>query len=240
VSFIIAWLITAVVAFGVARQGVAVVGDQVTSRRPAPLTAEEVRERLTPEADSGDSTAAALTGQSAGAVGDEATAASQEGSDQGGSAEVEGVEALGTAASTTTTPQRSATGPVTPDSPTSTSLPATPTVSTSAPSPVPPPTSPSTVPVSAAPSSTTPVPPTSSTFASVRRTYNLVGGSVALLFTPTGVSVQFATPKPGFEADINEEGRNGVRVEFESESHRSRVDGWWNAGAQDQVYEQKG
>lgn len=67
------------------------------------------------------------------------------------------------------------------------------------------------------------------------RTYALVGGTVSLRFEPSGVTVAFANPAGGFDVEVEEEHGNGVRVEFESESHRSRVTGWWDGGPRDEV-----
>ena len=46
-----------------------------------------------------------------------------------------------------------------------------------------------------------------------------------------------ATPKPGFTVDIGDSHDGGVRVEFENDDHRSRLDGWWDGGPQDEVRE---
>ena len=70
------------------------------------------------------------------------------------------------------------------------------------------------------------------------RTYTLVGGSASLRFTSSGVTVLWANPNAGFEVEIEPENVNGVKVEFESETHRSRVDGWWDDGPQDRVREE--
>lgn len=70
------------------------------------------------------------------------------------------------------------------------------------------------------------------------RTYNLVGGTATLRFTPAGVTVVSAVPKAGFSVDVSPDDGEGARVEFESESHDSRVDGWWDAGPQDEVREE--
>lgn len=88
---------------------------------------------------------------------------------------------------------------------------------------------------SPAPTATTAPPPPPP--APETRTYTLVGGTVALRFASTGVTVVYATPAAGFEVDVEPEHGNGVRVEFESESHRSRVDGWWDNGPVDRVRE---
>lgn len=72
------------------------------------------------------------------------------------------------------------------------------------------------------------------------RTYALVGGTAALRFAPSGVSVLYATPKPGFTVETEPEHVNGFRVEFESDAHRSRVAGWWEGGPQDRTREVPG
>ena len=48
-----------------------------------------------------------------------------------------------------------------------------------------------------------------------------------------------ATPAAGFTVDIGESHDGGARVEFESDDHRSRVDGWWDGGPQDEVREDR-
>lgn len=69
------------------------------------------------------------------------------------------------------------------------------------------------------------------------RTYNLVGGTATLRFSAAGVEVLSAAPKPGFSVDVSAGHDGGARVEFESDDHRSRVDGWWAGGPQDEVRE---
>lgn len=87
------------------------------------------------------------------------------------------------------------------------------------------------------PGPTTPAAPPV-TPASVTRTYDLVGGTVTLRFTNTGVTVVTAAPKAGFSVDVGEGHDNGARVEFESEDHQSRLDAWWDNGPQDEVREE--
>ncbi len=70
------------------------------------------------------------------------------------------------------------------------------------------------------------------------RTYSLTGGTATLRFSPNGVTVQDATPKPGFSVDVESEDDNGVRVVFRSEAHESRVDGWWEGGPRDRIREE--
>lgn len=69
------------------------------------------------------------------------------------------------------------------------------------------------------------------------RSYALVGGTATLRFSPQGVTVVTATPNPGFSVDVEPEHGNGVKVEFESEAHESRVDGWWDGGPVERVSE---
>lgn len=88
--------------------------------------------------------------------------------------------------------------------------------------------------VASPPATATPPPPAPSP---ETRTYSLVGGTVALRFASTGVTVVYATPAAGFEVDVEPEHGNGVQVDFESDSHRSRVDGWWENGPVDRVRE---
>lgn len=104
------------------------------------------------------------------------------------------------------------------------------------------PPAPATVPLTtttAPATATAPTPATTTTVpvAAETRTYNVVGGSVSLRFAPTGVTVVWATPNSGFEVDVEPENTNGVRVRFESDAHRSRVDGWWDGGPRDDVRE---
>ena len=64
------------------------------------------------------------------------------------------------------------------------------------------------------------------------RTYRMEGGVVTLRFAPAGVEVVGATPNEGFTVDSEPEHGNGVKVEFGSDGHESRVDAWWDGGPQ--------
>jgi len=70
------------------------------------------------------------------------------------------------------------------------------------------------------------------------KTYDMAGGTATLRFSAAGVTVLAATPKPGFSVDASPTHDNGVRVEFENDDHRSRVDAWWDGGPQDEVREE--
>lgn len=66
--------------------------------------------------------------------------------------------------------------------------------------------------------------------ASELRSYSVVGGSVTLRFSPGKVEVVSVQPNPGFSVDIEGDGTAEASVKLESESHESRVKGWWEAG----------
>jgi hypothetical protein len=195
VPFIAAWFAAGVAAVLLASAGVAMVSRQVTGSRPAPLSADEVREELADEEGNPPTTAEGAT------------------------------------TTTTTTSPTSPTSLTSPTSPSST--PGTSGPGTTGGSPV------STVP----PVTTTP-PPTDGTTTTtppptaINRTYDLVGGTTTLRFTSAGVTVLTAVPAAGFSVEIDDDTHgNGVRVEFESDDHRSRVDAWWEGGPRDEVRE---
>ena len=91
--------------------------------------------------------------------------------------------------------------------------------------------------VRSTPATSTTSSPATTSAAGETRTYNLVGGTASLRFLPSGVEVVFANPAPGFTVEIEPEHVNGVKVEFESPTHESRVDGWWEGGPVDRVRE---
>lgn len=89
-------------------------------------------------------------------------------------------------------------------------------------------------PVTTAPPPTA-APPTAP--AGETRTYTLVGGTASLRFDPSGVTVAFANPAQGFDVQIDPDHGNGVKIEFESDAHESRLDAWWDDGPQDRKEE---
>ncbi|HEC10555.1 MAG TPA: hypothetical protein ENI86_13490 [Acidimicrobiales bacterium] len=50
-------------------------------------------------------------------------------------------------------------------------------------------------------------------------------------FSPSGVQVLWASPNPGYTVKIEPESP-GMKVEFRSDAHRSRIDVWWSGGPQ--------
>jgi hypothetical protein len=94
-------------------------------------------------------------------------------------------------------------------------------------------TAPPTTTTTAAPSSTTST--TAPSAQGVTRTYNLTGGTTTLRFSPEGVTEVSSQPNPGFSVETDPESENGfagIRVQFESDGHRSRITAWWDGGPQ--------
>jgi hypothetical protein len=89
-----------------------------------------------------------------------------------------------------------------------------------------------------APTVSEPPPPPATAELSETRTYALVGGTATLRFAPSGVTVVAAAPNPGFSVETSPEHGNGIRVEFDSDEHRSRVTGWWEDGPREEVREE--
>lgn len=107
------------------------------------------------------------------------------------------------------------------------------------------PTETTTAPASSPTSATTTPPPTdveptaepTTTSTAATRSYTLVGGSATLRFEPGRVTVVTAAPAQGFRMDVEGEGTSELRVEFDSDAHRSRLRGWWEGGARDRIDE---
>jgi hypothetical protein len=92
------------------------------------------------------------------------------------------------------------------------------------------------------PTTTTAAPPPSTTTTAAAapaqtQQFNLVGGSTAISFSATGVTVLWANPNPGFDVDIEPESP-GWKVEFRSDTHRSRIDVWWSGGPRHEIREE--
>jgi hypothetical protein len=178
VPYLTAWFVAGVGAVWLASAGVAMVGQQVTDdSRPAPLSADQVRDELAAE-DGITTTTTAPSATSTTGAGPTTTA--------GGTATTQGSG-----------------GP-----------PASGGVATTATTSAPPPPAP----------------------APTTKTYNLVGGTATLRFSSTGVTVVAAFPNAGFAVEVSDH-EGAARVEFESDDHRSRLDGWWAGGPQDEVRE---
>jgi hypothetical protein len=84
---------------------------------------------------------------------------------------------------------------------------------------------------------TTTIPPAPPPPAGTTRTYNLVGGDVALRFEASGVTVLYATPRAGFTVEVGNSHGTGRSVRFDGDDHRSEVVGWWEGGPVDEVRE---
>jgi hypothetical protein len=116
---------------------------------------------------------------------------------------------------------------------------AAPSVAPTTAPPGPPPTAapptaapPTTAPPSTAPPTTGPPP-----VEPVTLTIPSEGGSATIRFAPDAVTVLAATPAAGYAAKVSPQGSTAVRVEFESEERRSRIDASWNGGPVSEVRE---
>lgn len=109
-------------------------------------------------------------------------------------------------------------------------------------------TVPATLPAGSLPTATAPattsstIPPTVTTLAAgvpadaVDQTFELVGGTAVVRYSSTGVTVLYAVPANGYQAKV-EPDDGGMKVEFRSKGHRSRVTVWWDNGPQHSVQE---
>lgn len=70
----------------------------------------------------------------------------------------------------------------------------------------------------------------------VDQTFELVGGTAVVRYSSTGVTVLYAVPANGYQARV-EPDDGGMKVEFRSKGHRSRVVVWWDDGPQHSVSE---
>lgn len=220
VGFVLLWLLGSIAAVSVAFAGIALVDDDLVA--PPAAQVADVNEARPP---AGESTAPAQT-----SVAERATL--------DGSSSVETNSPIASNATTADSVTSELVAPTTAPADDARSLEAgaattAPTTSTTGS------TAATTVPLSsAAPtsstSSTTVAPSTSS--AEQVRTFNLIGGTTAISFSSTALEVLWATPNPGFDVEI-QPGSSSVRVEFESNEHKSRIDAWWSDGPQQNIRE---
>jgi hypothetical protein len=68
-----------------------------------------------------------------------------------------------------------------------------------------------------------PVPPTSAPATSTR-TFSLIGGTVVVTCTGNMISLDSASPNPGFTIDTEQNDGGQVEVRFRSDSHESRLE----------------
>lgn len=105
-----------------------------------------------------------------------------------------------------------------PGVPPSDERPLTPSTTTTAPPPQ------STTTITSATSPTTTRPPsdgTTTTVSTVEKVFTLVGGTVRVACRGDDIEFRAASPKPGFDADVDKRGPEEVEVTFESDGHRS-------------------
>lgn len=71
----------------------------------------------------------------------------------------------------------------------------------------------------------------------VEETFDLIGGQVAIRFTPTEVGVLWITPAPGYTGSSQPED-GGVEVEFDNGVHESKLEAWWDGGPRTEIREE--
>jgi hypothetical protein len=81
-------------------------------------------------------------------------------------------------------------------------------------------------------SSTTTTPPATTPPVVDRRTATMVGGTAAFEYSDGTVRIVYASPKPGYRLERQEEDDAGARVEFKGDAGTSRADAWWDGGPQ--------
>lgn len=231
-AFVILWACAAVAATTIAWQGVSIVDSQVISPGPAISTSRSSTAVIPVEAAETPTSAPTATAEPTAAEPElqldlDLSALEQQTPDPGDPAgTVEGETdadpgAVPPTPRATTRPQGTSPTPKPAETPTARPRTVeTPTASLPAPTATPRPAEPSPQP---SPSATS-VPPQTLTF-------DLIGGTASVSFAPNEVHVLWATPEPGFAADIGNSGP-GQRVRFRSDDGESTLEVWWDAGPQ--------
>ena len=62
------------------------------------------------------------------------------------------------------------------------------------------------------------------------KTYQLTGGSVTISFRPGVVNFKSAVPQSGYSTEVEDNGPERVRVEFEKDEDHSRFEAEWVSG----------
>lgn len=230
VTLVTAWVAATIGAVALAFASVGVVADQVLSPPPLPVVGSAAAQ----------ATASASDDPSDGPSDDPSGDPSAD--DDSSEAPTSAPTGSSTASPTTTaTPRSAPTGTSTPR-PTATATPTASSTPSSSPSSTPsssPSSNPSSSPTSS-PSSSPTSSPTSSAPAETR-TYRLVGGTVTIRFSADRVTVTSATPNAGFELhEIEQPGATVIDLEFRAhdDSHRSKLDAWWDNGPRERVREE--
>ncbi|MGH8875132.1 MAG: hypothetical protein ACRDVM_07765 [Acidimicrobiia bacterium] len=128
-------------------------------------------------------------------------------------------------------PSSTSVGPITTRPPSDTSTSATSTTGPAGP-PSDTPTTETASPPST-PASTTQPASTTTTVPYTEQTVVLTGGTVTFAHRPGEVVFVAAVPAPGFAAEVDDQGPDEVRVEFESPEHRSELRVRWDGGELD-------
>lgn len=216
VGFAALWLVASCAAIAVAWAGVSTVGDEIVAPAPAP-TSTAAAEPIDDSPTSSGDAAVDEAGDSASVPESPTTSAGNE-------------DSAPQPAPTTSAGQVDGNG-LAPNSGPTTTTSSPPTSTTAAPTPTT--TGP---PTTTAPPTTVPAPTTTQPEGATE-TFVLVGGTTSVRYEAGDVTVLWATPNDGFTVDIEPESP-GWKVEFRSDTHRSRVDVWWSNGPQSEIREE--
>lgn len=232
VALLLLWIAATAAAIAVASAGVAVVDDEIIDPAPAVIASSASSIGSTPiaadpEGEIDEASREAPTGDSSGLdASTERDGSTGLDDSEGGldpTAGSDDSESELDAASSSPTTTATSTAPASDSAPLG-----SPSSTTTTASPTPPVSTPATPAVT---TTTNPPAPTSETL-----TFQLVGGTTAISFSPAGVDVLWASPNPGFDVKIEPEAA-GLKVEFRSDTHRSRVDAWWDGGPNHEIRE---
>lgn len=219
VGFVALWLVASCAAIAVAWAGVSTVSDEIVAPAPAPTGTT--------------ATEPSVEGSATPAAGDAAVAEPPDTTESTDSPTTSAgnVDTADQQAPTTVAGQDPGNGSAPTPVPTTTSPGAPTTTSTTPPPTTAPPTTSS--PPTTAPTTTTTLP------AGTTETFVLVGGTASVRYESGDVTVLWATPNAGFDVEIEPESP-GLKVEFRSDNHRSRVDVWWSNGPKSEIREEPG
>ncbi len=217
VTLLLLWLLGSATAIGVAWSGVGVLDDDLVAPAPAVVNAggEEglVSESIDPFSE--DAAIALTSGRTTHATaGDDPPDAVVEGSTTSTTSSASSTTAVGRTSNSVTTPTVDTTA----------------TTHSSATIATPPKGSTSS-------STTITTSPAAGPEQYVTKIFTLVGGTTAIRFSPSATKVLWATSNPGYEVRIEPE-YGGLKVEFRSDRHRSRIDAWWHNGPRHEIREE--
>lgn len=227
ITLVLLWLVGSATAIGVAWSGVGVLDDELVAPAPAVISTDGEVGLVSESVDLLDDRASrpSATDESAPAIGegDQRTTSSSTVTARPSATSTSTSASTSRSTSTTRTTARSASTAAT--STTASTSPTTASSSTT-----------NTTFAGSGSSTTQPGTSVGQPAQSQTKTFTLIGGTTSIRFSPSETKVLWATPNPGYEVRIEPESP-GIKVEFRSDDHRSRIDAWWNGGPRHEIRE---